>query len=154
MRLVSPYTLCLLIIVWSVLFLLSARYFLFNAHQVSIIKVIIIITPCSLLKGPGNEAAHIQVIQIPVLRVDLACAYNFTEGVQCMEACTVIHNMYNPRPPNYLCQNIQACPLAHVAWQNDQVMQQELSYIKTAAGTNMTIVMEASYTSSTKTTHP
>ena len=35
MRLVSPFTLCLVVVLWSLLFLLSARYFLFNAHQVS-----------------------------------------------------------------------------------------------------------------------
>lgn len=35
MRLVSPYTLCAFVIIWTLFFLFIARYFLFSAHQVS-----------------------------------------------------------------------------------------------------------------------
>ena len=39
MRLVSPYTLCAFIIIWTFFFLFMSRHFLFNAHQVSRVHV-------------------------------------------------------------------------------------------------------------------
>ena len=35
MRLVSPYTVLCFVIVWTVVFLLASRHFLFSAHQVN-----------------------------------------------------------------------------------------------------------------------
>ena len=38
MRLVSPYTVLVFVVVWTVVFLLAARNFLFNAHQVRLFR--------------------------------------------------------------------------------------------------------------------
>lgn len=36
MRLVSPYSVLVFIVVWTIVFLLASRQFLFSAHQVSL----------------------------------------------------------------------------------------------------------------------